>query len=81
MPYLVFDKKPEGKGFVKAFSNRTVLSEFVGISYNTLTNHFVRDKLTWRYYEEAGVMIIHYESIEKGRQRVQRYKPGHNRNI
>lgn len=81
--YLVFDQKPEGKGFVKAFSNRKILADFIGINYNTLTNHFVRNREVWHYYEKEGVMIIRFFDFERGRQRVkvQRQHKGHNRNI
>ena len=81
MPYLVFDKKPENKGSVKAFNNRSVLADFVGISYNTLTDHFIRKRHIWHWYEEQGVFIIRFFDMEKGRQRVKRDKKGHNRNI
>jgi hypothetical protein len=68
MGYLIFDQKPGGKGFVKAFSNRKLVSEFTGISYDTLTHHFSRNWEVWHYYEGPDIMVIHYEGMEKGRQ-------------
>lgn len=81
MPYLVFDKKPEGKGFVKAFNNRRVLADFIGISYHTLTHHFNRLGEVWHEYEEGDIMVIRFGDMERGLQRVHRKEKGHNRNI
>ncbi len=81
MGYLLFDKKPDGKGFVKAFTYRTQVSEFTDIPYGTLTNHFIREKRVWHYYEDKGIEIIHFPGIEKGRQRIQKHTGEHNRNI
>jgi hypothetical protein len=85
MAYLVWDRgKDERKGIAKAFSNRTTLSEFTGISYHTLTHHFVRKGEVWHYYEGPGIYVIYFEGMERGRQRFlldKKEKPGHNRNI
>ena len=82
MPYLIWDRRSDNtRGIAKAFSNRTVLSEFTGINYHTLTHHFVRNKEVWHYYEDQGVYVIKFEGLEKGRQRVVNKGTEHNRNI
>ena len=81
MGYLLFDQQEDGKGFVKAFSNRRQVSEFTEISYDTLTDHFMRKKQVWHNYEDKGILIVHFHGIEKGRQRVSRGPGIHNRNI
>jgi hypothetical protein len=79
--YVVFADQGNGKALTKGFTNRRVLADFLEISYNTLTNHFVRDKETYHVYEDKGVMVIKVAGMMKGRQRVRVYGPGHNRNI
>ena len=68
--YLIFYKQESGKGFTKPVSNRKLLSEITGISYWTLTNHFIREGRVWVYYEDKGVYILRFGEIERGRQRI-----------
>ena len=81
MGYLLFDKKEDGQGYCKGFSNMRLVSEFTGISYSTLSNHFIRERRVWHYYKDKGIMVIHFHDVEKGKQRVQRGPGKHNRNI
>lgn len=81
MPYIAFYKKEGNDAFVKVFSNRRTLSEFLGINYNTLTHHFVRLGHVWHEYEKQGITIIRFQDIEKGRQKVKKWDKKHNRNI
>jgi len=79
--FIIFDEKPAGEGYTKGFTSLRGLSDYVGIPYNTLLNHFSRQGLRWRDYPEKGIRIIVVDNIEKGRQRVQRHTGEHNRNI
>ena len=80
--YTILSKgKKPNMGLSKHFTNRKLLADFIGISYNTLTDHFVRKGYVWYYYEEQDITVIKVNSIEKGRQRVHRKSDGHNRNI
>jgi hypothetical protein len=82
MGYIAFYRKGDNGAFAKAFSNRKVLAEYIGISYHTLTHHFVREGHIYHEYEEKGITVLRFEGIEKGRQRLERYDPDeHNRNI
>lgn len=79
--YIIFDEKPAGQGFCKGFTNMQGLAEFTGIKYNTLVNHFTRDRLRWHFYDEPGIKVIKVDSMEKGRQRVHTGVRKHDRNI
>ena len=82
MGYIAFYKKGDHGAFVKVFSNRRTLSEYIGVNYHTLTHHFVRLGHVWHEYEEQGITVLRFEGIERGRQRIERYDPKqHNRNI
>ena len=74
--YIIFDKKPEGKGYTKAFTNRRGLSEFTEIAYSTLTNHFGRNDNVWYDYPEKGIMIIKVVGLDKGKQKYKGLKKG-----
>jgi len=79
--YVVFSDQGNGSALTKGFTNRTVLAEYLDVSYNTLTNHFVRDKEDYHVYPEKGVTVIRVKGIIPGKQRVQRHTGEHNRNI
>jgi len=79
--YIIFYDSGLGEGMAKGFPNRQVLSDFTGISYNTLTNHFVRQKKRYHIYEEKDLMVIKVSGMMKSRHRVNIKSKGHNRNI
>lgn len=79
--FIIFDEKPAGQGFCKAWTSMKGLSEFTGIPYRTLVNHFTRDRRRWHYYTEQGIKVIKVDDVEKGRQRVKKFGTEHNRNI
>lgn len=79
--YIIFDERPEGKGFCMAFTSMRGVSDFIKVPYDTLLHHFSREKLRWKYYDKPAVKVIRVDNIEKGPQRVKRGIGGHNRNI
>lgn len=81
--YTILSKssKRENDGLSKHFANRKILSDYLGIPYGTLTNHFIRDGHVWHYYEDQDVLVVRVSGVEKGRQRVYRKGVGHDRNI
>jgi hypothetical protein len=79
--FIIFDEKPAGEGYCKGFTSLKGLAEYVDIPYNTLLNHFSRDKKRWRDYPDKGIRVIRVDDIEKGKQRVIRGNPGHNRKM
>lgn len=70
--YVVFYDRGKGRALTKGFSNRRILAEFTGISYSTLTNHFIRNKEMYHFYADKEIMIILVNGIMKGRQRIKR---------
>jgi hypothetical protein len=78
--YVLFVKNPGGKGFSKVFSNRRLLSAHLNMSYNTLTNWFVRQGKTWVEIEE-GTYIIKAFDLERTRHKVKKVDPGDYRRV
>lgn len=78
--YVLFVKSADGKGFSKVFSNRRLLADHLGMSYNTLTNWFVRQRKTW-VEVESGTYIIKAFDLERTRHSVKRVNKEDYRNI
>lgn len=56
--YILFWKREDGDGIVKAFTGLNKVSEYSGISYWVLVRDFQRERAVWRYYEDKGMYVL-----------------------